>query len=153
MLEVIVNNQVSITEMKSIHERKTLFLKKFITLNVWENYRENYQRCMYFTRKFLHLTSDFRRFPEGCRNARLNGPLDDYTTLRKQRRKSLRTDRFKWLEEVANRAEINFRKNNSRDLFKDIREICEHQSRPSESLRLSEGELITDVSCNLQVRN
>ena len=104
-------------------------------------------------RRHVWISDDSLKLVEECRNARLNGPLEEYRTLRKLRRKSLRTDRRQWFENIATRAEINFRKNNSRDLFKDIREICEQQSRPSAPLRSSEGELITDVSRKLQVWN
>ena len=102
-------------------------------------------------RRHAWISDESLQLVEECRRARMNGPQSDYRALRKLRRKSLRSDRRKWLEKMASKAEENFRRHKTSDLFKNIREICEQQASPSAPLRSTNGELTTDLTQKLHV--
>ena len=104
-------------------------------------------------RRHAWISDESLQLVEDCRRARLNGHSNIYKALRKLRRKNLRSDRRKWFEKIASKAEENFRKHKNRDLFKNIREICEQQAPPSAPLRSTGGELITDVTKKLHIWN
>ena len=91
---------------------------------------------------------------EKCREARLNGNTTRYKALKKTRRRNIRKDRPLWLNNIADRAERDFRHGNLRSAFKSVKELCAaHKKNTSVShstpLLSSNGSILTDTKAKL----
>ena len=81
---------------------------------------------------------------EDCRAARLRNSTDDYRRLTKERRRSIRRDKRTWCEAIADKADRNFRLNDTRSAYQCIRELCDFPRRKlTHPLLDPQGNLLT----------
>ena len=84
----------------------------------------------------------------------MNGNTTRYKALKKTRRRNIRKDRTLWLNNIADRAERDFRHGNLRSAFKSVKELCAaHKKNTSVShstpLLSSNGSILTDTKAKL----
>ncbi|VDP38197.1 unnamed protein product [Schistosoma margrebowiei] len=69
----------------------------------------------------------------------------EYTEVNKHVKRSIRTDKRKYVEDLATTAEKAEREGNMRQLYDTTKKLCENHRKPERPVKSKEGEVITNI--------